>query len=212
MSLTHYLQCLAFVFLVTASPIQDESQTVLIQSNDNNIRGVGWFDPRVNGGQFLDVRSSGSSTVTTFVDDDTAIVHDETIWRTSKRHNIRPLRSIHPNRPGATRLRQVRLSPLFSHSPRIDLTILLRSLGYSEECLGLHYGDLHEADLGDGDGKKKEYFLARQHYFPVWGTCWESLAGLSPLSLTFPQPSNPWTNVIRRTTFPRMETERDKGE
>lgn len=80
-------------------------------------------------------------------------------------------------------------SPSFFHPPRIDLTILLRSLGYSEECLGLHYGDLHEADLGDGDGKKKEYFLARQHYFPVWGTCWESLAGLS-LSSVFPQPSN----------------------
>ena len=60
MSLTHFLQFLAFVFLVTASPIQDDSQTVLIQSNDNNNRGVGWFDPRVNGGRFLDVCSSGS--------------------------------------------------------------------------------------------------------------------------------------------------------
>ena len=56
--------------------------------------------------------------VTTFVDD-TAIVHDDTIRRTSERHNIRPLRSVHPNRPGATRLRQVRLFP---YSPRIDLT------------------------------------------------------------------------------------------
>jgi len=52
-----------------------------------------------------------------------------------------------------------------------------KSLGYSEECLGLHYGDLHGANLGDGDGRKTELFLARQYYFPVWGTCWESLAG-----------------------------------
>lgn len=52
-----------------------------------------------------------------------------------------------------------------------------KSLGFSEECLGLHDGQLQEADLGDGDGKRPEQFLARQHYFPVWGTCWESLIG-----------------------------------
>jgi len=52
-----------------------------------------------------------------------------------------------------------------------------KSLGFSEECLGLHYGHLHEADLGDGDNRKTELYLARQHYFPIWGTCWESLAG-----------------------------------
>lgn len=54
-----------------------------------------------------------------------------------------------------------------------------RSIGYSEECLGLHIGDLHDANLGDGNGRKSEEFLARQYYFPVWGTCWESLAGTS---------------------------------
>ncbi|KAG2009733.1 hypothetical protein CC2G_012631 [Coprinopsis cinerea AmutBmut pab1-1] len=52
-----------------------------------------------------------------------------------------------------------------------------KSIGYSHECLGLHYGHKHEANLGDGDGQKPELVLARQHYFPVWGTCWESLAG-----------------------------------
>jgi len=52
-----------------------------------------------------------------------------------------------------------------------------KSIGYSEECLGLHYGHIHQANLGDGDGRKSEAFLARQDYFPVWGTCWESLAG-----------------------------------
>lgn len=43
--------------------------------------------------------------------------------------------------------------------------------------MGLHYGNVHRADLGDGDGRKDEQFLARQYYFPVWGTCWESVAG-----------------------------------
>ncbi|KAG6847225.1 hypothetical protein H0H93_009424, partial [Arthromyces matolae] len=52
-----------------------------------------------------------------------------------------------------------------------------KSIGFADECLGLHIGDLHSADLGDGDGRKFEQFLARQHYFPIWGTCWESLAG-----------------------------------
>ena len=55
--------------------------------------------------------------------------------------------------------------------------ILFRSLGYSKECLGLHMGALHGADLGDGDGVKTQQVIARQHYFPIWGTCWESLAG-----------------------------------
>jgi len=43
--------------------------------------------------------------------------------------------------------------------------------------MGLHYGNRHFADLGDGDGRKIEQFLARQQYFPVFGTCWESFAG-----------------------------------
>jgi hypothetical protein len=57
-----------------------------------------------------------------------------------------------------------------------------RSIGFSEECFGLHYGHQHTADLGDGDGRKLQQYLARQHYFPVWGTCWESLAGVCQLT------------------------------
>lgn len=57
----------------------------------------------------------------------------------------------------------------------------VRSIGFSEECLGLHYGHVHKADLGDGDGKKSEHILARQYYFPKWGTCRESIAGTSSL-------------------------------
>lgn len=41
----------------------------------------------------------------------------------------------------------------------------------------MHMGHLHDANLGDGNGRTTELFLARQYYFPVWGTCWESLAG-----------------------------------
>ncbi|KAN0087481.1 hypothetical protein V8E55_006102 [Tylopilus felleus] len=52
-----------------------------------------------------------------------------------------------------------------------------KSIGFSEECLGLHIGHVHKADLGDGDGRKSEHVLARQHYFPIWGTCWETLIG-----------------------------------
>ncbi|TDL23167.1 hypothetical protein BD410DRAFT_787473 [Rickenella mellea] len=52
-----------------------------------------------------------------------------------------------------------------------------KSIGFSEECMGWHVGNLHHADLGDGEGKREEQFLARQHYFPVWGTCWESVRG-----------------------------------
>lgn len=52
-----------------------------------------------------------------------------------------------------------------------------RSIGYSNECLGLHIGNIHEADLGDGNDRMPEAYLARQAYFPIWGTCWESIAG-----------------------------------
>ncbi|KAH9986624.1 hypothetical protein BJV77DRAFT_1028331 [Russula vinacea] len=52
-----------------------------------------------------------------------------------------------------------------------------KSIGYSNECLGLHLGNIHDADLGDGNGRTPEQYLARQAYFPVWGTCWESVAG-----------------------------------
>ncbi|KAK7681663.1 hypothetical protein QCA50_015397 [Cerrena zonata] len=57
------------------------------------------------------------------------------------------------------------------------LHIYAKSIGFSEECLGLHYGHIHEADLGDGLGRKDEHFLARQYYFPIGGTCWESVRG-----------------------------------
>ena len=58
-----------------------------------------------------------------------------------------------------------------------DLCCVRRSIGYSNECLGLHIGNIHNADLGDGNGRTPEMYLARQAYFPIWGTCWESVAG-----------------------------------
>lgn len=58
----------------------------------------------------------------------------------------------------------------------------IKSLGFSTECLGVHIGNIHQADLGDGNGRHDEQVLARQYYFmgpagPIFGTCWESLAG-----------------------------------
>ncbi|KAJ7780736.1 hypothetical protein DFH07DRAFT_793212 [Mycena maculata] len=56
--------------------------------------------------------------------------------------------------------------------------VYVESIGYARECMGLHMGHIHLANLGDGDGRKPEALLFRQHYrMPGWGTCWESLAG-----------------------------------
>lgn len=74
----------------------------------------------------------------------------------------------------------------------------LRSIGFSEECMGLHYGNIHRADLGDGDGQKNEQFLARQYYFPVWGSCWESVAGAS---LFFTLHFAPFPSIVRFGDF-----------
>ena len=83
-----------------------------------------------------------------------------------------------------------------------------RSIGYSEECLGLHMGQLHDANLGDGDGRKTELFLARQYYFPVWGTCWESVAGLS---LCRQRCSTSNLHNCRGASLPSLEAERHLG-
>jgi len=53
-----------------------------------------------------------------------------------------------------------------------------KSIGFSNECLGIHRGNVHGADLGDGIGRRDEQYLSRQYYFhPIYGTCWESIAG-----------------------------------
>jgi len=52
-----------------------------------------------------------------------------------------------------------------------------RSLGFANECLDQHRGGAQRADLGDGAGIQDQLFMFRQHYFPIFGTCWESLAG-----------------------------------
>jgi hypothetical protein len=57
------------------------------------------------------------------------------------------------------------------------------SIGYAEECLGMHYGRIHKAHLGDDQGWQDEQFLARQTYFPIFGTCWESVVGMYLSSL-----------------------------
>ncbi|KAF9510980.1 hypothetical protein BS47DRAFT_1319355 [Hydnum rufescens UP504] len=52
-----------------------------------------------------------------------------------------------------------------------------KSLGYNAECLNQHMGGAQQADLGDGFGYRDQQIILRQHYFPIFGTCWESLAG-----------------------------------
>jgi len=53
-----------------------------------------------------------------------------------------------------------------------------KSIGFSPECLGLHAGGYHSADLGDGNGRQDQHYLARQAYFDtIYGPCWESLIG-----------------------------------
>ncbi|KAJ8080218.1 hypothetical protein PM082_017048 [Marasmius tenuissimus] len=104
----------------------------------NDPFGVGWVDPRINGGRLLDI--------------------------VSKKYG-EPLNVIISGRSDPY---------ILTDEGFLEYT---KSIGFSSECLGLHYGHIHEANLGDGNGRTKEQLLARQHYFPVWGTCWESLAG-----------------------------------
>jgi hypothetical protein len=114
------------------------------------------------------------------------VVHYRIQGGTSQCHYLWFIGSLRPNRERISRLRKV--CPMLCTSQKhIFYLLLIRSLRYSEECLGLHYGTIHEADLGDGGGRTREVFLARQSYFPIWGSCWESIAGtyLVPLSSSF---------------------------
>ncbi|KAF9644068.1 hypothetical protein BDM02DRAFT_3103475 [Thelephora ganbajun] len=136
------LRTLSLIFptlvLIVAHPITSGSQTVIAGKSSSEYQG--WFDPRVNGGRFLDYTNpkppySGEPLniiITAF--SDPYILTDE------------------------------------------GFQTYYKSIGYSEECLGIHLGNKHNADLGDGDERKVQQLLARQ-YFPVVGTCWESLAG-----------------------------------
>ncbi|EJC98894.1 uncharacterized protein FOMMEDRAFT_113467 [Fomitiporia mediterranea MF3/22] len=127
-------------------------QALLGLDRSGSSQGPGWYDPRVNGGRMLDVRPK-------------RVIHLSIAEQFTTRHFGEPLNVI-----------------ISGHSDPYVLTesgfhSYAKSIGFSEECLGLHYGNIHRADLGDGDGRKEERFLARQYYFPVWGTCWESVAG-----------------------------------
>jgi len=39
-------------------------------------------------------------------------------------------------------------------------------------------------ESSDGAGIQDQLFMFRQHYFPIFGTCWESLAGTCVASQT----------------------------
>ncbi|KAI0087942.1 hypothetical protein BDY19DRAFT_1009099 [Irpex rosettiformis] len=53
-----------------------------------------------------------------------------------------------------------------------------QSIGFSEECFGLHLGNPQSANLGDGNGWVNQTIELRQDYgSPDLGTCLESLIG-----------------------------------
>ncbi|EGF97025.1 uncharacterized protein MELLADRAFT_124007, partial [Melampsora larici-populina 98AG31] len=53
-----------------------------------------------------------------------------------------------------------------------------KSIGFSQECLGLHLGDIQSANLGDGNGWLNQKKVYRQDYGdPLLGSCLESLIG-----------------------------------
>jgi hypothetical protein len=111
-------------------------------------------------------------------------VHDSAPRRATQCNPLGKVRLPCPHRRRLPRIHKVDRSfpPLLRLfvAPDVILSIFLRlcsSIGYSNECLGLHFGNTHEANLGDGNGRTPQLYLARQAYFPVWGTCWESVAG-----------------------------------
>lgn len=178
----------SFVFSALASPVLSEEhsqQSILstlpspkIPTYENGelppVKDtVGWADPRLNGGRFIDVSNKCSCSRIS--------LHT---LSSSQRGDLGSLLiSLYPlylirsyskilvfaSTPGKSSLRK--------HTVTERLTCIRRSIGYFSECLGLHYGHIHEADLGDGLGRKDEHILFRQHYIPVIGTCWESVRG-----------------------------------
>jgi len=131
-----YPYSFCFLLSVLASP------TLFLPSNQGSFNlapdSPGWFDPRINGGRWLDFttpRKGEPLNVIISALSDPFVLTDDGFHQYSK------------------------------------------SIGFAEECLGLHYGHIHEADLGDGNGRIPEQFLARQYYFPIWGTCLESVVG-----------------------------------
>ncbi|KZS86722.1 hypothetical protein SISNIDRAFT_420591 [Sistotremastrum niveocremeum HHB9708] len=55
----------------------------------------------------------------------------------------------------------------------------ISTIGFASECLGIHIGARHRADLGDGRGPQIERLLLRQCHLgiPLLGSCLESLIG-----------------------------------
>ncbi|KAG2344519.1 hypothetical protein BDR05DRAFT_961922 [Suillus weaverae] len=133
------LLVLATSALAFPTRFMDTLQSIFGTTLDVPKAEIGWTDPRLNGGRFIDY-----TTPTGYGE---------------------PLNVIISNRSDPFILTDA------------GFRLYYKSIGFSEECLGLHYGHVHKADLGDGDSKKSEHILARQHYFPKWGTCWESIAG-----------------------------------
>ncbi|PSR94568.1 hypothetical protein PHLCEN_2v4436 [Hermanssonia centrifuga] len=152
---TILLVCSLVVFAVSSplAPREDAGQIVLLETRPivkpdqpEYEHGemppiehtLGWVDPRLNGGRFLDFTTRRLGEPLNVI---ISALSDPFVLEES------------------------------------GLRAYANSIGFSAECLGLHYGYLHDADLGDGLGQKKEHVLMRQQYMPVFGTCWESIRG-----------------------------------
>ena len=81
--------------LLSAHPITDNTQTIIIDKSSPEYQG--WFDPRVNGGRFLDVRTHFNDVykviqpVTDLLSDAVHEPQASVPRRTSEHHHHRPL-------------------------------------------------------------------------------------------------------------------------
>ena len=90
------------LLLAIAHPITGDSQTIIVDKASTKYQG--WFDPRVNGGRFLDVRPHTNDVGVIWVTSTDGLsdsVHEpqpSVPWRASERHHHRLFRPLHPHR------------------------------------------------------------------------------------------------------------------
>ena len=108
-----YLLLISLV-LVVAHPITGDSQAIIGGKSPSEYQG--WFDPRVNGGRFLDVRprSNDVDRIKAVTDVLSDAVHEPQASiprRASEHHHHRPFRPLHPHRRRPSDILQVGIFP-----------------------------------------------------------------------------------------------------
>lgn len=96
--------------LVVAHPIAGDSQVIIGVKSSPEYQG--WFDPRVNGGRFLDVRPRSNdvdriNAVTDVLSDAVREPRASISWRAAEHHHHRPFRPLHPHRRRPSDILQV---------------------------------------------------------------------------------------------------------